>query len=414
MSRTRTALIVTALVLVGSAAVPPTPALAAVSGSTNVATSVTAYGFTWSCQINPDGGTVYVAPFSSTTAGYSEEGPRVAVSGGTKTVGGFTRSTNITVSRSWDHRCRIYAAATGGSPLVTTATRTVVLPPFVVGATTSVTDTVGSGNTCAGFLDERTNLGQLAIRRVFTSAGAPPPADAVTCHTTYGAILWYSFKTSCTPTAVATGGCDTEIQNIATAMPAGSYLTYFHEPEDDMTGVQFVNAFSHAYQVAKAANATIKVVPVHMAYQWRPGSTNVTNNGTGGDREISDWIVPAAYADAYGVDLYWQASTRGSEPDDPVSVGSDPRMLRWYGAFGGLGEPLTLTEWGIDDDQGTRASRGPAIRDSRDWLVTHGFQVVCYWQHDNWYLGASTYPAGGYADPDGVAAYQELVAASVS
>ena len=281
--------------------------------------------------------------------------------------------------------------------------------PTYVGATTSAGDTVGSGNTCAGFLQERGNLGPLAIRRVFTSTGTTPPADAVTCHTTHGAILWYSFKTSCTPTAVAAGTCDSEIQAIAGAMPSGSYLTYFHEPEDDMTGVQFVAAFTRVHVVAKAVNPFLKVVPVHMSYQWRPGSTKVTNNGTGGDREIQDWIVPAAYADAYGFDLYWQASTRGSEPDDPVSVGSDPRMLRWYAAFGGLGEPLSLTEWGIDDDMGTRASRGPAIRASRIWLESHGFDTILYWQHDNWYLGAGTVPAGGYADPDGVAAYTELV-----
>jgi hypothetical protein len=287
------------------------------------------------------------------------------------------------------------------------------LNPLAVGATTSVGDTVGSGNTCAGFLDERTHLGALSIRRVFTSAGALPPADALTCQSTQGAVLWYSFKTSCTPAAVVAGSCDTQIQNIATAMPAGSYLTYYHEPEDDMTGVEFVNAFKRVYTKAKAVNANVKVVPVHMAYQWRAGSTKVTNNGTGGDREIQDWIVPIGWADAYGVDLYWQASTRGSEPDDPVSVGSDPRMLRWYGAFGALGRPLSLTEWGIDDDQGTRASRGPAIRASLTWLVAHGFQSILYWQHDNWYLGTSGIPAGGYADADGVAAYQEVVAAAV-
>ena len=282
---------------------------------------------------------------------------------------------------------------------------------LAAGATTSAGDTVGSGNTCAGFLDERTHLGALSIRRVFTSAGAVPPADAVQCHTTQNATLWYSFKTSCTPSTVALGTCDAEIQAIAAAMPAGSYLTYHHEPEDDMTGVQFVAAFKRVYTRAKAANAAVYVVPVHMAYQWRPGSTKVTNNGTGGDREIKDWIVPAGYADAYGVDLYWQASTRGSEPDDPVSVGADPRMLRWHGAFTGLGRPLALTEWGIDDDQGVRASRGPAIRASRTWLAAHGFAIVGYWQHDNWYLGSAGVPPGGYPDPDGVAAYRELVAA---
>src|SRR3954470_21513255 len=105
------------------------------------------------------------------------------------------------------------------------------LPTLAVGATTSASDTVGSGNTCAGFLDERTHLGNLGIRRVFASAGQLPPADALTCQSSYGATLWYSFKTSCTPAAVVLGGCDTEIQNIATTMPAGSYLTYNHEPE---------------------------------------------------------------------------------------------------------------------------------------------------------------------------------------
>jgi len=259
--------------------------------------------------------------------------------------------------------------------------------------------------TSAGFLDERTHLGALSIRRVFTSAGALPPADALSCQQQQGAVLWYSFKTSCTPAAVTAGACDTEIQNIATAMPAGSYLTYNHEPENDMTGVQFVAAFEHVYTVAKAANPAVGVVPIYMSYQWRSGSTRVTNNGTGGDNEVQDWLVPAAYADAYGLDLYWQASTRGSEPDDPVSVGSDPRMIRWYNAVGSLGRPLTLPEWGIDDDQGTRASRGPAIRASRTWLAGHNFHIVCYWQLDNWYLDAAT-------DPDGVAAYQELVAAA--
>ncbi len=294
-------------------------------------------------------------------------------------------------------------------PVSLVATLTLITSPLTVGATTSINDTVGNGNTCAGFLDERANLGPLAIRRVFTAGGTPPSADAVACHQQEGAVLWYSFKTSCTPVAVAGGACDTEIRTIAAAMPAGSYLTYFHEPEDDMTGVQFVDAFKRVYQQVKAVTGGVAVVPVHMAYQWRPGSGKVIPNGSGGDREVRDWIVPAAYADAYGIDLYWQASTRGSEPDDPVSIGADPRMLRWHAAFGTLGRPLSLTEWGIDDDLGVRASRGPAIRASKAWLTANGFQSICYWQHDNWYLGATTVPAGGYPDPDGVAAYQELM-----
>ncbi len=50
-------------------------------------------------------------------------------------------------------------------PAAAPATAATLLPTLTVGATTSVNDTVGSGNTCAGFLDERTHLGQLGIRR---------------------------------------------------------------------------------------------------------------------------------------------------------------------------------------------------------------------------------------------------------
>ena len=85
-------------------------------------------------------------------------------------------------------------------------------------------------------------------------------------------------------------------------------------------------------------------------------------------------------------------------------------MIRWHNAFSTLGRPLALAEWGIDDDQGVRASRGPAIRASRTWLATHGFTIISYWQHDNWYLGTSALPPGAYADADGVAAYNELTA----
>src|ERR1700754_2421023 len=101
----------------------------------------------------------------------------------------------------------VLAAASGPAPAQAG------LPTLAVGATTSAADTVGSGNTCAGFLDERTHLGNLGIRRVFASAGQLPPADALNCHNNQGAVLWYSFKTSCTPVAVAAGSCDTEIQN---------------------------------------------------------------------------------------------------------------------------------------------------------------------------------------------------------
>ena len=102
---------------------------------------------------------------------------------------------------------------------------------------------------------------------MFASNGAPPPADAVTLPRRAGRHPLDLFKTTCTPAGVAAGLCDTEIQTVAAAMPAGSYLTYFHEPEDDTTGTQFVAAFIRVYQKAKQTNGFNKAVPVHMSYQ---------------------------------------------------------------------------------------------------------------------------------------------------
>ena len=109
----------------------------------------------------------------------------------------------------------IIALVLAGPAIPSPAAVALVIPTLAVGATTSSTDTVGSGNTCAGFLDERTHLGALGIRRVFASAGQLPPNDALNCHNNNGAVLWFSFKTSCTPTAVGVHVVLNEYQSVA-------------------------------------------------------------------------------------------------------------------------------------------------------------------------------------------------------
>lgn len=74
------------------------------------------------------------------------------------------------------------------------------------------------------------------------------------------------------------------------------YVAVWHEPENDMTGQQYVTIQNFFYQYLKTNSlfpSRLLIGPVHMAYQWAPGR-NVTNP--------ADWIP--AHFDFRGVDVY--------------------------------------------------------------------------------------------------------------
>jgi hypothetical protein len=146
-----------------------------------------------------------------------------------------------------------------------------------------------------------------------------------------------------------------------------TYLTMYHEPENDMTGSQFVTMFKHFYKVVKAANPNIKVGTVHMSYHWRPGATATANP--------TDWWVGSAYTDFIGVDDYNDATTTKRS-----YAGDDPAFQRWYTWAASKGKPLAVVEFGRLEDPNDVGARAEDLLDTEEWLRSHGFFMFLYWQ----------------------------------
>jgi hypothetical protein len=220
---------------------------------------------------------------------------------------------------------------------------------------------------------------KMKVHRVFdpdlpssyaTSAGADDPAN--------GNVSFLSVKPP-TIAGVAAGTYDAAIESLAKSMPAGSYFTMFHEPEDNMDGKTFVTMFRHFYTVAKKANVSLSIGYVAMSYQWRPGSPSTATP--------DDWWPGDAYTDWLGVDAYvsgWEKTA--------YSLDVDPQFQRWYSWAKPKGKPLILPEWGIEAESTggfTDKVRADAMKKSMEWVATRPeIRLVLWWN------GTSSTPGG--------------------
>ena len=167
---------------------------------------------------------------------------------------------------------------------------------------------------------------------------------------------------------VAKGEYDAAIRSLAASFPTDhtTYLTMFHEPENDMSGPTFVKLFQHFYQVAKGANSHIKIGYVAMSYQWRPGSKTTKNP--------DDWWVGASYTDFLGVDDYNEATTSGR-----TNAGNDPAFQRWYDWAKTKGKPLGVIEFGRLENPNDGNARKSDLLATETYLRDKGFFMFLYW-----------------------------------
>jgi hypothetical protein len=193
----------------------------------------------------------------------------------------------------------------------------------------------------------------------------------------------------------AAGRYDAEIVTWARSVPrSGVFATAYHEPENDMTGPEFVALHRHLYQVVTDANPTIRWGPVYMAYWWDPAEP---------DHYIGDpaeWWPGEEFADFVGVDWY------GSEPE-PMTA--SPSFRHWYAIMAPTGLPLFVVEYGQYELRPGEASdpvkeqaRADAIRRDAAWIARHPRIVMwLYWQGPG--------PTGDWAmrDPTSQAAWRE-------
>lgn len=108
---------------------------------------------------------------------------------------------------------------------------------------------------------------------------------------TAGQIPFGSFKLS--PVTANFAGDLLTLATYLNTLDSDVYLTVWHEPENDMTGPQFVDIYNQCYSTLKPQCPRLKFGPVAMAYQWVPGRA-VANP--------TDWLP--TQADFYGVDVY--------------------------------------------------------------------------------------------------------------
>lgn len=235
---------------------------------------------------------------------------------------------------------------------------------------------------------------RVKCRRTFNSG--MPTTDS-TGNAAQGNVSVLSVKAN-VPGA-ATGTSDAAFTTLAAAMPAGSYLIFYHEPENDVaqgsfTATQWVQAQQHFYDACKAGNPNVIVGQSHMAFQWGSGMSSTSNPDL--------WVV-GAKTDFVAVDAYLMEFQTGF-----TNIKDEPRFLRWFNWAKTLGKPLGFTELGAVRKYETNPGTGftytapytgdqtaAFLSNSVPWAIDNGFKFTFYW--NAWHADFSG--AGTTANP---------------
>lgn len=283
------------------------------------------------------------------------------------------------------------AAVTLAAPVVTPPPPPPVPAPsrLIVGSFTNTT----AGSTPQSFLNARAALGNLRVRRDFSSG---MPSSIAQTEAAGDAAAGITTFLSVKPSYTNVGSDDAKIASLAKSMPAGSYLTAWHEPENDMTAAQYVAMFRNFYAVAKGANPNIEVGNIYMTYQWGAGRAV---------KNPDDWWVGANSTDFLGTDTYmdtWQKDASGN----PKPLYADPDHMRWHNWASTKNKPLLLTESGVGQGY-TDAQRAQYYLTNAAWLKAQGYRMFLPWN------GQGTPPNGESWDFFGGARSWPLTAAAI-
>ena len=225
------------------------------------------------------------------------------------------------------------------------------------------------------FNESNADIGPLVYRRSFDPS---LPSSFQTSMARDDAANGYKSFVSWKPpngdfVGAAQGRYDAQVIAWAESVPnTGVYATSFHEPENDMTGPQFVALQRHLYTVVKAANPNIRWGPVYMAYWWDEGTSHYI-----GDKDA--WWPGSDYADFTAVDVYTNDEGRPLE--------THPEFRGWYDYMLGKGEPMLIAEYGQyvvwpgqQPDPQKLQDRADTIRQDAAWLAEQGtISMWLYW-----------------------------------
>jgi hypothetical protein len=172
----------------------------------------------------------------------------------------------------------------------------------------------------------------------------------------------------------AAGEYDDRVRAWARSVPrTGVFATAFHEPENNMTGPEFVALQRHLYTVVKDANPTIRWGPVYMAYWWDPEQPG---HWIG---DPAQWWPGNDHADFAAFDWYGP---------DPTPMTQSRSFATWYDFMAPTRLPLIIAEYGQymrrpggPSDWTKAQARAEAIREDARWIREHPqITMWIYWQ----------------------------------
>jgi hypothetical protein len=138
------------------------------------------------------------------------------------------------------------------------------------------------------------------------------------------------------------------------------YLSYWQEAEDTYPGgsyITFINTFIQCSEIIRSVGkANVKI------FQNSAGSQYGV---TGSTAQQGLWQVPPEYVDAYTIDSYQRAGTKGYPS---AGLANFPSWLNWLGIYAGSGRQLGITEYGISN--GTAGGRNTRLQQDVAYLRT--------------------------------------------
>lgn len=171
----------------------------------------------------------------------------------------------------------------------------------------------------------------------------------------------------------AAGTYSTQYKAVVEALPSDALVTVWHEPEDDLTGPEFLALTERAITDLREVNPDVGYFYCAMAYQWETNSQGHTGS-------VAGWIEAAQMVDLVTVDVYASQS-------DFSPMEADVGFRTWMERIVVPSEvPWGVTERGISSHAGEAARTDMLIQDWQ-YAARHDAHLMMYYDAD-WTGGA--------------------------
>lgn len=140
-----------------------------------------------------------------------------------------------------------------------------------------------------------------------------------------------------------------KFQSMIQALPSGTKLTVWHEPENDMPATTFRAMTSRVCEYTREVRNDVEVWYVSLLYQWR-----VNSKGHTGPENQGVWGSVADLVDGVGIDTY------ASDWAGPISYYQDPGFPKWWAHVASRAMAQDK-KWGVIE-RGISRNHGTAVR----------------------------------------------------